>query len=144
LGSNPTDKELAIAIKSLQSIYNKIGIKGSRKELYAQGIEKLKTKTLLLDKALLAPGITEKTVKTVYPHPFQIVDNATIEKAVMNTEPEFAVVNIIPVMGLAMLMQSVTSTDGELLSADSPSVTAKAANPMKITKVSLAQYLTVH
>ena len=141
LSGSPTDLQLALAVKSLQGIYNSIGKATSRKELHAQGIKKLKTKTLLLDKDLLASGLNEKTIKAAYPYPFKIVDNATIENAVLNSEKEYAVINITPVMGIQAISHMVSDTSGDPLSADVPSLLSKSKEPMMITKESLAQYL---
>ncbi|KAA9333571.1 hypothetical protein [Adhaeribacter soli] len=140
-GSDQTDAELALAVKHLQYMYKNLDNKASKKEQHAQGIQKLATKTLLLDNAYLAPGLTEKTIKTVYPYPFQIVDNAAIEKAVMNSEPNVAVVSIVPVMGMPFLMHNVCSADGEGLTLDVPGAMSKSKTPLKITKESLAQYI---
>lgn len=56
----------------------------------------LKEKTLLLDKDMIDKNFEIRHIDKLYPYPYQITDSKSIEEAILNKDPNYAYISIIP------------------------------------------------
>ncbi len=97
-----TDDQLAFGLTSLQDmiatiIDNNLASNMKVKEEYQKRAPSLKANTLILDKTLLESGLTEATIKTLYPHPFSIVSHEDWVAAIVDKTEKISYINTIPV-----------------------------------------------
>jgi hypothetical protein len=140
----PTEGELGLALLQLQTGYTNLESGVNPKELQKTHAETLKTKTLLLDRALLKTGLTEPIIKKAYPFDVEIADRAAIDQHILQQNPKYAVVSIAPVMGMQMLVHTVTDLEtGNVLGYAAPGSAGSgmaAKDGPFITKESLTAY----
>ncbi len=99
---DPSEADFIYGIQQIKTYFDFRLTKAekSRKEAkaeYLQNAVKLKEKTLLVDKALLQNGLTEKEIKTVYPYLFKITDRAEIDQAIINRDDKYAYVQVVAI-----------------------------------------------
>lgn len=149
--STPTQGDLTLALRMTQSNFTAFlalkesGKKINAKEYLASQATKLPSKTLLINKDQLYKGLTEATVKASYPFPFEILDSETIEKRILEADSKYALVTILPIIGLQnMLHQVIDLSSGEQLAYDAPGALgskAKVNTAYYVSKESLKAYV---
>lgn len=99
---SPSKTDVVYGLKEIQYIltYLSEGNKfiGILKQIKANNAE-LDKVTLLIDKDDVDEDLTEDLIKEIYPHPFMISDYETIEKAILEENPQYAYVTIVSVPG---------------------------------------------
>ena len=117
-------QQLQYVVSTLQKDEN-----ATLKTVYSKDIPKngfeLKNKTLLFDKEDLDKGLTESTIKKIYPYPFKIVSMQEIEKAILNKEPGIAYVMITASPGAKgnIFIHYITDAEGgKILGMEYPKV----------------------
>ncbi|MDO7886883.1 hypothetical protein [Hymenobacter cheonanensis] len=73
----------------------------------SQGAAVLRSKTLLLDRAQLAPKLTEAAIAAAYPFPVLVTDRAAIETAVAAADPRYLYLHYVAVSSAASLTTGV-------------------------------------
>ncbi|WMN11024.1 hypothetical protein QYS49_36905 [Marivirga salinae] len=88
-------------------------------DAFVKNAGKLEKRTLLIQKDLLDKGITKSKIAEIYPYPFELVEPAKIDKAVMDQDEKYAFVHLVPV-GTAtnMMMHEIYDCkDGQILTS---------------------------
>ena len=121
----PTQGDMALGIQMMQNFLQARLDGKKRGEISDEAKENktlLSSKTLLIDKADLKGGLSQAQIKGAYPYPFKLVDYATIEKAILDRDKSYAVVQIIPMsVGVPANAHIVMSTeDGKSLAYYEP------------------------
>jgi hypothetical protein len=121
----PTSGDMALGIQMMQN-FLQARLDGKKRNQISDEAEENKSllsgKTLLIDRKDLKPGTTPAQIKEAYPYPYKIVDYNTIEAAILEQDPNFAVVQIIPMsVGVPANAHLVMSTaDGKSLAYYEP------------------------
>ncbi|MES2732717.1 MAG: hypothetical protein V4714_13255 [Bacteroidota bacterium] len=95
----------------------------------------LKGKTLLIDKDDLDPKLDEQEIKKAYPFPLKVASYEEIETAIINKEPNYAFVQIVPMdMGKGNVNIFFISgmEDGKVYVAEFPKVAFGGINGIDI------------
>jgi hypothetical protein len=121
----PTEGDLALGLQMMQNFLQARLDGKKRNEILDEAKENkslLESKTLLIDRQDIKGGLSQAQIKSAYPYPFKIVDYQTIEKAILDRDKNFAVVQIIPLRtGVPAFAHVVMSTeDGKSLAFYEP------------------------
>ena len=115
------ERNTIYGLMHLQHLLNYLVADAKNKSLmtfYRRQIKKnapeLKTKTLLLDKGLLAKKLKISEIKKYYPYPYKIVDATVIDKALKEQNPDYAFIHIanLDIGRGAMNIHFISSTKG--------------------------------
>lgn len=136
----PSEADVAYGMQVMQFILNYLiastdhKIPKLEKHIKSNAPE-LKNLTLLIDKNELHDKLTEKEIKEVYPYAFKLVDGETIDKAILDKDPKYAVVQIVDVPGgkgdVSTHYIMGTGT-GELYGFVSPKVAIRVGSPISM------------
>lgn len=94
--------DITYAIQQIQYVLNYVDQGNSIKKIeeqYQKNHAELKDKTLLIDREDLDDKFNENEVREIYPYPFEICDREKIDKVILEKDPAYAFVQLVPVLG---------------------------------------------
>lgn len=95
----PTQGDLIFGVQMIQTyLIGRLAGKSmaDAKEAMKEYANVLKTKPLLIDREDVKESLADAEIPKYYPYPYLITDYATIEKAIMEKDPRYAYVEIVP------------------------------------------------
>lgn len=131
----PSDGDMAIVMMVMQNAMQS-RLDGKKPQAFWNEVDQnklaLPDKTLLLDKNQIK--VSEEEIRSVYPHPFRVVDYEMVEKAILERDPGFALVQIVPMKDAQFVFvhMVVNASDGKILATYSPFQPPKPGAPRDI------------
>lgn len=142
----PTLGDLVFGVQMVQS-YLEGRLSGKKRSEGMEDIkeyaEVLKTKTLLLDREDIKGNLKEEEIAKNYPYKYIVTDYATIEKAILEKDKNYAYVQITPMMGTSGFVHMVVDAEKALLigySAPAPIGLKGVGGAERITPKHLKNY----